>query len=306
MTQQHEAKRRRTDELLDKRLDQMPLLPAVVARIASMRPDSEQFVDEIELLAKHDPPFALKLLRLANGGPRPPASPVLTIPQAVKRIGARPLAETITSMAVMRVFVPSTHGQRDLWNHSLQVAIAARHFAEKRPNLDIRPEFAYLAGLLHDIGRFVMFDQHPDELGAVDEVQVHTPAQLIAAELKVCGYDHAELGWLACKNWSLPEEVSHMVRDHHVYESGKTASWPPEMERLIRIVQTADAASFILLTEDDPLQLPAEKLHTLISQRCVNSRFGMQVSDANEILDYIETVDRESAAISRDLGVSNR
>jgi HD-like signal output (HDOD) protein len=118
-------RQRRTKDRIARRLEELPLLPAVVAEIASMDPDSPEFVQQVEDLARTDPPFALRLLKMANGGSRPPENPILTIPQSIMRIGARPLASTITSMAVMRVFVPTTKGQKNLWNHALQVAECA-------------------------------------------------------------------------------------------------------------------------------------------------------------------------------------
>jgi len=53
---------------------------------------------------------------------------------------------------------------------------------------------AYLAGLLHDIGRFVLFDQSPEFIRAVDDLAWTTPTELIEAERQICGIDHAELG----------------------------------------------------------------------------------------------------------------
>ena len=293
-------KQRRTQNLIERRLEELPLLPAVVSEIASMEPESPDFVQHVEDLARADPPFALRLLKMANGGARPPEDPILTIPKAIMRIGARPLASTITSMAVMRVFVPSTKGQKNLWNHALQVA----ECASLTPALNIKPEIAYLAGLLHDIGRFIMFDRSPQELGAVDETGWTSAEQLVAAEMEICGYDHATLGAMACETWRLPESVTHMIRDHHIYEGSAGKLWATEMEHLIRIVQTADCLSFLLLTQTGFLKLDHDGRRALIRKACVHKTWGLNTIAPDRLEQSTDAIVRESDRIARHLGVS--
>jgi putative nucleotidyltransferase with HDIG domain len=297
-------KQRRTKDRIARRLEELPLLPAVVAEIASMDPDSPEFVQQVEDLARTDPPFALRLLKMANGGSRPPENPILTIPQSIMRIGARPLASTITSMAVMRVFVPTTKGQKNLWNHALQVAECAREIAAQQPELNTKPEVAYLAGLLHDVGRFVMFDESPKELGAVDESGWTNADQLVAAELEICGYDHATLGAMACESWRLPLPVTQMIRDHHVYDGRRTDVWEPEMERLIRIVQTADCLSFLLMSNPGFLKLDHDTRRDLIRKACVHKTWGLNTITPDRLERSTDDIASKSNHWAQHLGVS--
>jgi HD-like signal output (HDOD) protein len=171
----NDERRRKSLESIERRLEELPNLSSVVTRLALMDPNSTGFTAQVEMLVREDPPLATRLLRYASKN----GYPVRTIPQAIARVGARPLAELITSMSVQRVFVPSNLGQRNLWLHAIQVAVAARIYAQNRPELQTDPEEAYFAGLLHDVGRFVMFDRSPAELGQVDEIGWTTPDELI-------------------------------------------------------------------------------------------------------------------------------
>lgn len=260
---------------LDRRLDELPLLPAVLTRIVSMDPGAPDFAARVEELARLDPPFAARLLRLAASARGEHAS----IPEAIVRVGARPLAETVTALAVMRVFVPTTAGQRNLWLHALGVARTARCIAQlAAPRWQVAPERAYLAGLLHDLGRFVMYDRSPQELGQVDETAWESPAELVAAEVRICGYDHAFLGALACERWSFPDVVTAMVREHHLYGREDHARRAHEVAALVRLVQAADAVNILVLRHPDYVLVPETRRVAILEQ--LRRRLGWSDADA--------------------------
>ena len=111
------------------------------------------------------------------------------------------------------------------------------------------PDTAYLAGLLHDIGRFVMMEHATDELQAVDESDWRTPDELIAADFEVYRFTHSELGYLACNRWGLPESVSRVVRDHHADLSADVE--PGSIEATTYCVQVADRLSMFVLEQGE-------------------------------------------------------
>jgi len=236
---------RRTIASLESRIERIALLPAVVGRLAALDLDSGNATDEIDALVRSDPPLALRLMRLANsslvGG-----RVIDTIPEAILRVGSRGLANMILALSVVEVFVPHTRGQRNLWIHSIQTALAARRLATLRPDMGLGLEECFLAGLLHDIGRFLIFENLPQEMAQLDEADVASPLELVAAELQVCGFDHATLGYEVCSRWNLPESVCEMIRVHHLYGQERSQI-PPEVLAIVRLVQEADCLSFGLL-----------------------------------------------------------
>ena len=243
-----------TIESLESRLDRIAVLPAVIARLAALDLDSPDANEEIVALVRSDPPLALRLMRLANSALHANAE-IDTIPEAIQRVGTAGLANVILALSVVEVFVPHTRGQRNLWIHSIQTALAARRLAALRPDAGLGMEECFLAGLLHDIGRFVIFEHRPEDMARLDEAEVSNPHELVAAELQVCGFDHATLGYEVCRRWNLPESVCEMVRVHHMYGAERRGV-PPEVATLVRLVQEADCLSFGLLRN------PATSFHS--------------------------------------------
>jgi len=83
-------------------------------RVLALDARSDQYFEALLAVAEEDPTFAVRLIRLANAPRSAPAKPIITIRQAVVRLGARECAGLVTALAVSRVFVPTTAGQRNL------------------------------------------------------------------------------------------------------------------------------------------------------------------------------------------------
>ena len=232
-------------DVLEARIEQVALLPSVISKLSKFDVDQIGATEQIEALIRSDPPLALRLLRLANAGGLVTRN-VATIGEALIQVGTRRLADMALALSVVQVFVPSTVAQRNLWVHSIQTAFASRRIAELNVEFCVDPEVAYLAGLLHDIGRFMIFEHRPQDIALVDEALVSDPRELIQAEIKACGFDHATLGGMICERLLLPFGVCEMTRAHHFYRD-KRDNIAPEVEKLVRVVQEAGCLSFGLL-----------------------------------------------------------
>ena len=231
----------------DVEVDQLPVLPGVVVRLMSLSPRSEQFFEEVLTISSEDPALALRVIRSANSPLSAPRSPVDTLEGAIARLGANHVTDLVTTVAVARVFIPRTPGETDLWLHAIEVATACRAIVEHQRIDGVTAGHAYLAGLLHDIGRFILFDQSPQFIHAVDDLAWSTPGELIEAERQVCGIDHAELGGRVCGHWDVPERIQSIVRCHH----SPLTDAPESSRALLGIVQTADWLSIWARTHVD-------------------------------------------------------
>jgi putative nucleotidyltransferase with HDIG domain len=197
------------------RVETLPLLPGVVVRLLNMDPQSDQYFSDLVAIASSEPSFAIRLLRCANSAASAPRRSITSLSQAACRIGTERCGQLATAVAVARVFVPRTREQRELWAHSLRVASLSRMIAAAS---GARPEIceaAYTAGLVHDIGRFAMFECVTRDFDLVAEAGWDTPRDLLEVEERLLGYDHACVGQLVCEHWGLPLPLIEIVRQHH-------------------------------------------------------------------------------------------
>ncbi|MFO0685415.1 MAG: HDOD domain-containing protein [Sandaracinus sp.] len=246
---------------LERKIDELPVLPTVVAQLMALDPSGPHYFQDVERLIGSEPSFLARALSAANSASSAPRSPITTLGAAILRIGARNSASLVLSAAVTRVFVPRSSGERALWQHALEVATLARRLARHAHDASFAPEEAYAAGLLHDVGRFVMFQEAPAELERLDQLEWHSPEELSRHERAVFGLTHAEIGAMACARWSLPQVIVQVVHDHHhevTGPRGRTAA-------MTAVVQIADRAMFASMhaCDTDPAQDRAslENLH---------------------------------------------
>lgn len=225
---------------LESHIDRLPVLPTVVASLMTLDPDHDGYFDEVMALLEGDPPFAARILSTANATTAGHLHPVASVRSALLRLGSQGAADAITAAAVTRVFVPRTDWEKSLWRHSIHVGSAMRVLADLVRPAPVDRDVAYAAGLLHDVGRLIIFQEAPDALHRVDEGKWHTPEALVDAERAVCGIGHAELGAKACRRWNLPDVLVEVVGRHH----HPVHSPVGEVDLLVAMTRFADLAMF--------------------------------------------------------------
>lgn len=202
--------------------------PEVYLRISEVLRDPASTVEAAAESIKHDPSLAAKLLRLVNSSyysrtmravrGRFPAK-VDSLSRAVMVLGARQLATLALGVSVLPLFQdipPQWVDMRVFWEHSVGCAAAAQAIAAATRS--VNPETAFVAGLLHDIGRLIMFKQAPHHVAAAMRQAVAGKQPLYLAERERVGFDHADLGGHLLQKWQFPTNLEKMVRYHHDLE----------------------------------------------------------------------------------------
>ncbi len=238
---------------LEQQLHDLPVLPTAVARLLSLDRTQDSYFDDVVAVVRHEPNYAVKLLSFANSAAVRGRQPITKIHDAVVRMGAKGASALIVALSVTRVFVPTNPWEVGLWLHALHVAALSRCLAALAPQHAVDPEEAYLSGLLHDVGRFILFNEAPDALKHVDEADWSSPAEMVAAESSICGLNHAELGARAAELWSLPQPIASVIRNHHA--SLSPAGKDP-LDRLTALVQVADRVAFLYNSPEHALAQP--------------------------------------------------
>ncbi len=225
---------------LEEQVELLPVLPTVVARLMVLDRRSDTYFDEVLALIEADAAFASRVLAAANSAASSPTNPISSVRVALARLGGRGAVGSVMAAAVSRVFVPDDPWEKALWRHAIQVGGACRALVELDPTCGVEPDVAYVAGLLHDVGRIIIFHHDHDILRQVEDGDLGSPQELIEAEKRVCGITHPELGARACRRWNLPDILVHTVARHHLPVTRPTT----DLDKLVAIVQFADFLMF--------------------------------------------------------------
>jgi putative nucleotidyltransferase with HDIG domain len=222
---------------LEQRLRELPLLPRVVIGLLELDPKHDDYYEKVVSYISADPSFAARVLQFANSTAIAAAKPSTTLRSALMLVGAAGAVNYIVARSAVQIFMPRANWQRNLWYHALYVAALCRRLAQEFAPA-ISQEQAHLAGLLHDIGRLILYLEAPEQVRDVEETDWLSPEALIEAEKSVCGFTHAELGYLAACKWGLPKGLAALILHHHADIHSVALS--PNLLPLLRILKFSD------------------------------------------------------------------
>jgi len=240
-------------EVLLSDVGDIPTLPSIATTIMEKTLEANVNAKQIAQMVERDQALALKVLRVANSPFYRRIKEISTIRGAVVLLGFNVLKSIVLSISVINLFNDKEKKTLDLyqfWQHSIACAVCAKAIAAKvSPMLT---EDAFIAGLLHDLGKMVA-DQmicKKGEYKEVIEIMNRSNADIIEIEQRIVGIDHATLGKFLTERWNLPLNLSKSVGYHHNISELKDDK---EAGRLCCIVHVADIVTNHLglgLTQD--------------------------------------------------------
>ncbi len=198
----------------------LPSLPLTVVALSEAVQDERCTVDRILGILSKDPSMSATLLRLANSALYSGEGSVMDLRTAVLRLGFSAVANLGTGAGVIRTLKGSAHLDAvKLWQHSVAVGLTAKGICAlvKRHG---QAETAFLTGLLHDIGKIALDTCYPEAYEGVLK-QVSAGSSFVDAERASLGLDHAEAGSLLAAEWSFPQSIIEVIRDHHDPKPGE-------------------------------------------------------------------------------------
>lgn len=200
---------------LERRVDALPVLPKVARKLMVLNPNQADHFDQIRVLIEADASFSARILSAANSAAYANRSRITSVRRALSSMGSKEAANVIMAVALAKLFSPKSIAEKSLWRHSLQVATAVRTLIQASPQADLRADEAYTAGLLHDMGQFVLMAESPSAWARVNSQCTEFSEEHAELERAICGLTHAEVGAMACRRWRLPEPLVSAVCRHH-------------------------------------------------------------------------------------------
>lgn len=184
-------------------------------REAIENPDST--IADYSSIISADPALAARLLKVVNSPFYGLTAKVETIPHALNIIGSDQLSDLALATSVASQFDGMENKGVDLeafWKHSVGCGVAARQIA-KFLNLPEVDRY-YLAGMLHDIGKLILYREAPGQIETVmAQFDPQSGESLLDLEGKVMGFNHSQVGSILLNEWKLPSSIVHAVKGHH-------------------------------------------------------------------------------------------
>lgn len=230
-------------ERIVRRLTGLSTLPAVAANLLNQLSDGAFDPAGVAETIQSDPALTAKILTLARQEQVAfTAEP--TVSEAVAKLDPALLRQAVISAKVFEMFdwrqdpdADRVLPRRQMALHSLAVACCAQQLAEWVLPPDQR-QSAYLAGLLHDIGKCALDEVMPKSFERMVEEAAGSGSSLLDIEQKHLGLDHTVLGKRLAQKWQLPEAVVSGIWLHHCDALALSADLPGV--QIARIVALAD------------------------------------------------------------------
>jgi putative nucleotidyltransferase with HDIG domain len=196
-------------------LEDLPSLPAVVMELLTSIDQEDVDISVLAKKVSHDQALTAKTLRLANSTLFGLQVKVTTIQQAITFLGFQTTRNLITAAAVTGCFPEGQCAGFDdkaFWRHSIATAACCKVVARR---LRFNQDYAFTAGLLHDIGRLVLVSSFPAPYQQVMEYRKANDTYVLDAERAVLGVDHVMAGAALAEHWNFSDTMKTAIAYHH-------------------------------------------------------------------------------------------
>jgi putative nucleotidyltransferase with HDIG domain len=205
----------------------LPTMPAVATKVMEILRDPDAGMKEAAAVMEKDPVLAARTLRMATSAAFAGGTKKVTLLEALARLGTKALKGLLVEASAQKLFVSRNpqinESLRALWEHSVAVGIVARDVLALTGATD--SDSAYLAGLLHDIGKPVVASVLLELERQLTEVYQRN--WIDSGEwLEVVGKVHRPIGVAIAEKWQLPASITACIRDAGEYDKGERHSLP--------------------------------------------------------------------------------
>lgn len=211
----------------------LPAMPQILIKLIELLQADDAGMPELAALIAQDAAMASKILGVANSSAYHRAGRQVSLEQSLVSLGTDMIKTLVISESVYQTFSSFPHSGgtdlRSFWQHSLATAVIARDAA--RLIAYPQPEEAYLAGLLHNVGRLALLATAPKEYAA--NFQARDDEALCAVEQRTLQITHTEAGAWLVERWRLDSFLADSVLYHH--EASERLSTAHPLIRLVRL-----------------------------------------------------------------------
>ncbi len=317
-------------------LEALPTLSPVATRLLTLSSDDEVELDSIVELIEADPTLTGKILGLCRRAGLAISEQITTVKHAAVMLGLETVRSAVLSVAVYEVLeaqedqteeramaaairsgsdslAEASFDRTGFWRYSIGVATAAEMLASAKGDAKLRPQEAFVAGLLAELGKLMLDFAVPKGYARVLGYAAQRNLSAAQASQQLLGVDHHEAGAFVGERWGLPEALLEVMRGRA--ETTEHAQGASQSDLLavvsagIALCQTQHIGfSGEPTAIDDPRKIAAQlgisaqaidsvsdRLHESVSQRC--EVMGLDEQSAHHLL--LHSISRANSHLDR-------
>jgi putative nucleotidyltransferase with HDIG domain len=198
--------------------ENLPALPTIFGEFNVMMGSPSVSPRKVAALIKKDQAMVSKIIKMCNIALHGKRESIEDITSAVAYLGLNKLKRVVLEISLTRMFTFGPSHIPDFnpivfWEHSLGTAFFAELLAKslKLPATDNY----YLAGLMHDVGKKMLYNCHPDIFEEVVFNQTNDGIPDYEAEMDYINVDHADIGTFFAEKWRFNPVIIKAIANHH-------------------------------------------------------------------------------------------
>ena len=208
----------------------LPSFPSLYVAIMKEMDSPNSLIENVAAIIAKDPGMTAKILQIVNsvaiGLEHKVGSPF----EAVEHLGFGTVRSLVLSAHIFSCFERTNlngFSIDELWDHSMRSGTLARRIMELEQAEAVEVEEAYIAGMLHDVGKLLLADSLPEQFQQALALAAHRGIALHDAELEVFGATHAGAAAYLLGLWGLPAPMVEAVAFHHTPQTSETRALSP-------------------------------------------------------------------------------
>jgi len=288
------------DQVLEK-VKELPTLPDIIFKVNEVVNNPTTSAADLEQVISRDQAIAAKVLRLVNSAFYGLPGRVDTLSRAIPLLGFSTVRNLVMSLTILDITEISGFDMKTFWKHSFATSTIARAIctADELPDAESQS----LAGLLHDMGKVILFKHFPKEYKHVVEIMEKKNIPFVQVERSLYDIDHAQVGDLLAEKWGFPPNIRAAIAWHHNPEPAGDLADFAAITATANVLAQPFEEHYMAEQGYDEMVEATEGFHPLSKKayQHVMKELGRQMQFFENFIDRMEVFRRPSPLVEEEL-----